>query len=173
MEIIPNNVSVFMTRRYPNLKQKVLDRDSKIAKKLIQAWDVEKDPQKLLAIFLKEQRNLSDERYWELLRTVWILSGSLETVPVFRQLMTSQRGQRYYFSTPEEGVKMRQMPAMLTVYRATNNEKDGGISWTLSREYAEWYKQAYSKSTIITRQIMRSKIFAYVERNKEEEIIIL
>lgn len=168
-----NNDFVPMTRRYPKLAQKVLIRDSKISERLIKAWDVDHNHAKVLEIFVKEKKNLSDERYWELLRTVWILCGCNEDAEMFRQLMKSGRGQRYYFSTPEESAELRDMPDVLQVYRATNDSNDNGLSWTLSKEYAEWYKEAYCKDTIISRQIKKGQVFAYINRNKESEIILL
>jgi hypothetical protein len=168
-----NNELVPMTRRYPNLKRKVLERDSKISAKIIKAWDIEHDSQKVLDIFIKENKNLSDERYWELLRTVWIVCGKLENVDLFRQLMKSTRKERYYFSTSEEQERLRRLPGVFTIYRATNNKNDGGISWTLSEEYAHTYSQLFAKNTILKREVLKSEIFAFIERNKESEIIIL
>jgi hypothetical protein len=166
-ELIP------MTRRYPKLSQKVLYRDSKISEKLIKAWDLEHDTEKVLSIYLKELKNLSDERYWELMRTVWIISGSVENSDTFRKLMQSNKRERYYFSTPEESEKLRNFPEMICIYRATNDENDNGLSWTISREYAQWYKEAYNKSIIISRAINKKDIFALIERNSESEIIVL
>ncbi len=170
------NVNVPMTRRYPKLKQKVLLRDSKIAEKIIKAWDLNHSQTEVLRIFVQENKNLSDERYWELLRTVWILCGSIEYNDLFRKLMQSGRKERYYFSTPEEQKKLKEMPDSLQVYRACNSVNgiaDNGLSWTLSKDYAEWYRQAYSKNTIIKRNINKAQVFAYVDRNNEEEIIVL
>ena len=75
-----NNEKVPMTRRYhSHLSAKVLKRDSVIVEKIIREWDKQQNKNKdLLPIFLKEHKNLSDERYWELLRTVWIISGTVE-----------------------------------------------------------------------------------------------
>lgn len=167
-----NNERVAMTRRYPNLKPKVLKRDAEISKKIVSAWDIEKDATKVLGIFLKERFNLSDERYWELLRTVWIIAGSLETVDVFRQLMLSNRKERHYFSTPEDAKKLREMDEQFEVYRA-GSDNDGGISWTTSKEYAEQYKRDYYKEKVMTRMVNRKDVFAYIQRNLEFEIIIL
>jgi len=168
-----NNVHIEMTRRYPKLKLKVLMRDSNISKKLVKAWDFNHSQTEVLEIFVKEKKNLSDERYWELLRTVWILCGSIEYNDLFRLLMTSARKEQYYFSTPEEQKKLREMPELITIYRATTIAKDvKGLSWTLSKEYAEWYKNAYSKETIISKQIRKDQIFAYINRNNEEEVIV-
>lgn len=167
------NTEVPMTRRYPDLPTKVLRRDSEITKKLILAWDLEHDQKKVLDIFLKEKDNYSPERYWEMMRTVWILCGSIENAPTFRALMRSGKRSRYYFSTPEEQKRLREMPNNLTVYRAANDENDGGLSWTLSLEYAERYKEIYNKAIVLTKRIDKKEVFALIERNHEEEILIL
>lgn len=170
--MLKNNEKVEMSRRYPDLPHKVLRRDSEIVKRIISAWDIENDSEKVLSIYLKENKNLSDERYWELLRTVWIISGSVSNVDIFKKLMTSSRKEKYYFSTPEDAKKLREMPDIIEVYRAANNENDG-ISWTTSLEYAQWYKEAYQKSMIISRLAHKNEVFAYIQRNLEFEIIIL
>lgn len=169
-----NNELVPMTRRYPeHLSNKQLRRDAAISQKFIRAWDYEQNPDKLLSIFLKEKNNLSDERYWETLRTAWVLCGKLETIPIFVPLFLSPRKARNWFSTPEETKKFKALPDSFTAYRAADMVMDGGISWTLSYEYAQWYKQAYSKQMIVTREIDKAIVFAYIERNKESEIIVL
>lgn len=168
-----NNELIPMTRRYPKLSGKVLKRDSDITRKLISAWDDDHDPKKILAIYTKEMKNLSDERYWELMRTVWILTGSIDTAPQFRELMQSTRKQRFYFSTPEEAAKLREMPEWFDIYRATNSQEDGGLSWTTKKDYASWYKERYQKRMLLTRLINKSEVFAHIDRNQESEIIIL
>ena len=162
-----------MTRRYPALKGKVLRRDSKIASRIIQAWDVDHNSEKVLNIFLKEARNLSDERYWELLRTVWIVSGSMSRISIFRELFNSQRPKRNYFSTPEEYAILKVLPEVITVYRATNIPEDAGFSWTLSKRYAIQYAKMFEKSAIIEKRVRKDEIFAYINRNCEEEILIV
>lgn len=162
-----------MTRRYPDLCRRVLIRDGKIAAQLITAWDVEQDAEKVLAIFLKEQKNLSHERYWECLRTVWVLTGSVALAPTFRRLMSSTRRSRYYFSTPEEAAQLRFLPETFTVYRAANDIADGGLSWTLSKEYAHWYMERYGKTLLLERTISKKDVFALINRNNESEIILL
>jgi hypothetical protein len=172
IEQLPNNVKIPMTRRYPKLPEKVLRREAKISMQLINAWDIEHNPKKVLEIYLREAPKLSDERYWELMRTVWIVCGNNEIAPIFRKLMQSPRKQKFYFSTPEEMKRLREFD-FIKIYRATNDENDGGISWTLSEKYAEWYKEVYNKSMILTKIIHKNDVFALIERNNEEEIIYL
>jgi len=168
-----NNELVPMTRRYPNLRKKVALRDDKIARKLVQAWDEEQDAEKLLTIYLENRHALSDYRYWELMRTVWIICGSLDVVQIFRNLMSSNRKHKYYFSTPEEAKKLREMPDIIEAYRACDTLHDEGISWTTSKEYAEWYKNQYNKKLIMTVKHLKADVFAYIDRNNENELIIL
>ena len=173
MKQYANNELVLMTRRYPKLKQKILIRDSKISEKLIRAWDINHSQTEVLEIFVKEKKNLSDERYWEILRTVWILCGTIEYNDLFRLLMKSNRKEQYYFSTPEEQKRLREMPESFEVYRATSNKNDNGLSWTLDKEYAQNYASMYRKQFILNKTIFKSEIFAFIERNDESEIIIL
>jgi hypothetical protein len=167
-----NNLKVPMTRRYPHLKSKQKIRDAKIAKQIITAWDVEEDSDKVLQIFLNKKHKLSDYRYWEVLRSVWIVAGSLKNLDIFRLLFNSKRKYIHYFSTPEEIERLENLDDQVKVYRVCNNEIDDGISWTLSMDYALWYKEKYNKKIILHRLIDKSDIFALIERNREEEIII-
>lgn len=169
----PANTTTPMTRRYPKLKPKQLERDANITKKLVYAWDVCHDKNRAMEIFIKDKHKLSDERYWELLRSMWIMCGSMKTLSIFRELMASTRKKKFYFSTPEEEKKFEKMPDPLTVYRAIGDEEDDGISWTTSKEYAEYYRKQFSRKSIIEKQVFKSQVFAYIERANEHEIILL
>lgn len=174
MMFLKNNEQVPMTRRYPDLPGKVLRRDANIVKRLIDIGEDGRNDQAVFDLFKKENKNLSDERYWELLRSVWILSGNMERLQQFIEWFKSQRKQRFYFSTPEESKRLREFSYPITVYRATNNAVDNGLSWTLDLAYAERYKVMFDKSEIITRVVnSKSEVFALIERNKEEEILII
>lgn len=167
------NTGVFMTRSIPHLPRKVLLRDSRIAMRMIQAWDLYNSGTRVLEIFLKEQDKLSDERYWELLRTVWVVAGSVEHAPVFRGLFTSKRPRRHLFSTPEDAAVLRSLPARIEVHRATDDPLDGGLSWSLSRAFVHEYRQIFAKAIIISRWVDKSEVFAYIGRARESEVILL
>lgn len=60
------------TRRIPTgLSPKKMARDAKIAMQIARAWE-DGRPDDVLSIFYHKARLLSDPRYWELMRTVWI-----------------------------------------------------------------------------------------------------
>lgn len=168
-----NNELVPMSRRYPPLRQKNLAKDSRVAKKLIQAWDIEDNEDEVFKIFMRNKSRLSDYRYWELLRSIWVICGGVERQDIFRMLFRSDRKQRHYFSTPEESEYLRELPDEIEVWRATNCKEDRGISWTLSMEYALWYKNEFEKEFVIKKTIPKDEVFAYINRNGENEILIV
>lgn len=166
------NETLQFTRRYPDLREKQRIRDSKIAKAIVQAWDVESNGEKVLQIFTKEHRMLSNPRYWEMLKIVWICCGTTENTDLFRKWMKSDRGYKSYFMTPEEKLIYDSLPQEITCYRACNGV-DNGISYTFSKTYAEHYQQIFQRSYIIERVIDKKDCFAYINRNAEDELIIL
>jgi len=171
--MIGNNESVEMTRRYFDLPKKIELRDSKICKQIGIAWDFEQDKEKVFSLFLKNSQLLSTQRYWELLRSVWIICGNMENIEMFILLMNSNKKNKYCFSTPEEAKILREMPDEFKVYRACNEQYDRGISWTYNLEYAEYYKSAFNKLLIVSKIIKKSDVFALINRNKESEILIV
>lgn len=173
MKPVGTNETIPMTRRYPNLRKKVLERDSKIASKIIKAWDIDHDHEKALGIFLKEKDNLSPERYWELMRSVWIICGSNKTAPIFRKLMQSNKRSQFYFSSPEEVVELKKLPDEIKVYRAVSEKDDNGLSWTISKEYVEKYAKTFNKPIILEKTVSKDEVFAFINRNNEYEIILL
>ena len=88
------------TRRIPALPEKQLARDAKIVSQIIRAYEAGRG-QAVLDIFRRKARLLSNPRYWEVMRTVWVAVGSTETAPLFRTLMQSSRPCRSWFMTPE------------------------------------------------------------------------
>ena len=167
------NEAVPMTRRYPNLRSKQTRRDSKILAKIVHAWDEEKNARKVLDIFVANHKKLSDQRYWETLRSVWIISG-INTVDEFLPFFKSNRKHRHYFSSPEEHKLLADLPNAFTVYRATNFVRhDKGISWSLSKEYVLAFQKEVDAKFIKEREVKKSDVFAIINRNQEDEIIIL
>ena len=166
------------TRRIPTgLSDKQMARDAKIAKQITVAWE-KGATEKVIDIFRHKAKLLSNPRYWELMRTVWIAAGSTETAQMFRTMMKSQRPCRKWFMTPEDENALDRMLFPLTVWRAYDPRYemepggDPGISWTLDKEWCENYADAKGR-VIKKREVERDDVFAYISRRGEEEIIIL
>ena len=191
--LAPNQRTDF-TRRIPTgFSQKQLDRDARIITQIVRAYDEggKGAAEKVLEIFLRKARLLTNPRYWEVMRTVWVAAGSTETADIFRTMMKSARPCRSWFMTPEDAQALDAMQFPLTVWRAYDVKyiddlphgtspgdivdlpnSDPGISWTIDKEWCIGY--ARSKGRVVReRQVMRSDIFAYVTRRGESEMIIL
>lgn len=172
---VVENERTDFTRRIPSLPKKQLERDSKIVRQIMIAADVGTEcggEQRVLDLFFRKAHLLSNPRYWEVMRTVWIVAGSTETAPMFRRLMKSARPCRSWFMTPEDAADLDVMEFPLTVWRAYDSEPDPGISWTIDREWCEDYARSRGRK-VKTRQVVRDDIFAYISRRGESEIIIL
>lgn len=169
------------TRRIPTgLSEKQMARDSKIISQIIRACDGGTNgnaEQNVIDIFRRKARLLSNPRYWEVMRTVWVAAGSTETANMFRVMMRSNRPCKGWFMTPEDAEALDNMDFPITVYRAYDanrypEDTDPGISWTLDREWCEGYADMKGR-VIKERKVFRKDIFAYISRRGEEEIIIL
>jgi len=180
--ILAENERRPMTRRIPALPEKQLARDGKIAAQLIRAYEVENDIQKVKDIFFRKAKLLSNPRYWELMRTVWVVAGSTETSNEFRPYFKSARPCKGWFMTVEDAEALENMEFPLTAYRAYDPYYDSpeglaeggdpGISWTTDKDWCEGYAKAKGR-VIKSRVVERKDIFAYISRRGEEEIMIL
>ena len=116
--LAPNQRTDF-TRRIPTgFTQKQLDRDAQIILQIVRAYD-EGGPraaERVLDIFLRKAKLLTNPRYWEVMRTVWVAAGSTETADTFRTLMRSARPCRSWFMTPEDAQAIDAMQFPLTVW---------------------------------------------------------
>ena len=168
------------TRRIPTgLSDRQMARDSKIAMQLIRIQDEGRPDaaERMIELFCRKASLMSNPRYWEFMRTVWVAAGSTETAQQFRRLMKSPRPCRKWFMTPEDAEALDKMQFPITVWRAFDEERypkesDPGISWTLDEQWCREY--AESKGRVVkSRLAFRDDIFAYITRRGEEEIIIL
>jgi len=160
------------TRRIPVLTKKQLDRDAKIARQLVNAWDVEHDIERTRDIFFKKAHLLSNPRYWELLRTVWVAAGSTDTADQFRPYFLSNRPCKSWFMTVEDAATLDRMQFPLRVWRAYDQEPDPGISWTIDKDWCKSYAKAHNR-IVKERVVNRAEVFAYISRRHESEIIII
>ena len=171
-----DNERTDFTRRIPSLPEKQLARDSKIAMQLVRAQEQGADT--MIDVFIHKAKLMSNPRYWEFMRTVWVAAGSTETAPIVRRLMKSTRPCKGWFMTPEDAAALDAMQFPLTVWRAYDTAYDAaeggdpGISWTLDHEWCIGYAKTKGRS-IKEREVYRDEIFAYVTRRGESEIILL
>ena len=160
------------TRRIPALPKKQLAMDAKIARQLVRAWDVEKSREKLLDVWFRKAHLLSNPRYWELLRTVWVAGGATELADKFRPYFKSLRPCKGWFMTVEDATELEAMVFPMKLYRAYSEDPDPGISWTSDLDWCKRYAEVGGRK-IKERIVRRDEVFAYITRRHESEFIIL
>ena len=121
---------------------------------------------------------VSDEDYWELLGSIWGDSENIwQNLTKWKRLLRSKRPHRARFME-EDREKLKDLPQQLKVYRGCirgKNEK--GLSWTLDKDRAKWFsnrlRQKTQNACVLEKEIPKSKVFAYLTRRGESEIVIL
>lgn len=168
-----NEIHDFTHRNPSYLSKKQLERDSKIVKQIVAAADVDGDPKKVVDIFFRKCHLLSNPRYWEVMRTAWVIGGNHTNVEKFKQLVMSDRPAKSWFMTKEDAEALEKLNYHILLYRAYDARyKDKGISWTSNFDWVMDYAVAH-KLTIKKRLFDRNDIFAYISRRGEDEFIIL
>lgn len=168
-----NEAHPFIRRNPTFLTKKQQERDSKIARQIIHTYDVEEDKQKVMDIFFAKCHLLSDPRYWEMLRSVWIACGSTELASRFRPLFLSKRRAQSWFMTPEDSERLESLSFPVKLYRAYEpNVPDEGISWTDDVEWCHQYAKIKNRQ-VKSRFFTREEIYAYISRRGESEFIVL
>ena len=136
--------------------------------------------------FLEIAPSLNDMEYWYLLADAYNSADNLfHYKKIIKGLFTSSRKHREYLMTEEERKYLSKLPDELKVYRAMTvteyKSGDFGISWTLSKKVAKFFKDEYVRNystmneprVIKTMIIDKNQIIAYWNDRKEEEIIIM
>ena len=84
-------------------------------------------------VFLRIEHQLSDQRYWELLRWVWIRHrGSISRLKAQEQLLLSPRPMREHPMTPKEREAFAALPEELEAFHGTSlAASEFGWSWAL------------------------------------------
>jgi hypothetical protein len=82
----------------------------------------------------------------------------------------------HFFMTSAEKQTLNKLPNKVWIYRG-GSDKDG-LSWTLSKTQANWFKERNEHYTgepmeVFSKQIHKNRIFAYVNGREEKEIILL
>lgn len=171
-KILSYNEAHSFTRRNPTfLSEKQKARDAKIVRQIIHAYDVEFDKRKVMEIFFSKCHLLSDPRYWEVLRSVWVICGEYGATQ-FRPYFYADRRAKSWFMTPEDADYLDSLEYPVTLWRAYEYEEDGGISWTDDYEWCKDYAERKGRR-IKEAEFCREEIYAYISRRGESEFLIL
>jgi hypothetical protein len=123
--------------------------------------------------FSKNCHLLSDYAYWFGLSTTWVSYTGFSDLKLWRTLFLSERADRERsIMKPDEIRAFRQLPPIVTAYRAHRSDETDWMSYTTRRDRAEAFLRNRPGGHISKYQIPRELIVAYFLRRGEFEILV-
>lgn len=159
-------------------------RELRIAKKEKQ-WSrfvfLHERPYRLQA-FLEIQDQLSNTAYWRLLADIWVdTENSWQNKSKWQKLFNSPRPHSNYLMNETEYNFLLSLPEEITIYRGCSAHNEDGLSWTFSKEKAEFFAHRWDitrddgkgiKGKVIERKVQVSDIRAIFFGRGESEVIL-
>ena len=107
---------------------------------------------------------------WEITEFLYPHKDFLKTI------LPMMKSVSHFFMTHAERETLRRLPNKVWIYRG-GSDKDG-LSWSLSKEKATWFKQRNEHITkqpmeVFSKQVHKNRIFAFLDGRGEKEIILL
>lgn len=113
----------------------------------------------------------------EIMHEVWISVENINNnvnVPQMEILKMLRRCNSKHLMGQENYEVYEKLPDTFTVYRGLQeNAQEDGLSWTLSKDVAEWFANRFdNEGKIIEKVIHKSEVIAYFNDRDEEEIVL-
>jgi hypothetical protein len=127
-----------------------------------------------LEAFTEIERYLKDEHYWKLLGEVWVDSENIwQNKVAWGYLLMSDRSGKENFMNEDERAEFEKLPDEFTIYRGYQPRKNKtGFSYTTDEKKAIWFaNRFYKDGEVLSRKVKKCKVFAYLTRRNESEII--
>lgn len=111
------------------------------------------------------------EEYWNLISWLWQDTENVyENLDTWIELLTLEFSNPQLMMNDKERKVYDNLPDTVTIYRGGIDDK--GLSWSLSKETAEWFANRFDKGyQVFTKDISKSQILSYLDGRKEKEII--
>ena len=133
-------------------------------------------PYRMLYLSLAFPYLIKKERS-EIMHEVWIsvenINGNINVSQMEILKMLRKCNPKYLMG--QDNFKVYEnLPDTFTVYRGLQeNAQEDGLSWTLSKDVAEWFASRFENDgEIIERKIYKSEVIAYFNDRDEEEIVL-
>lgn len=120
---------------------------------------------------------LSKKDRSEIMHEVWIsvenINNNVNVSPMETLKMLRKCNQKYLMGQENYEV-YENLPDTFVVYRGLQeNAQEDGLSWTLSKDVAEWFANRFdNEGEIIEKVIHKSEVIAYFDDRDEEEIVL-
>jgi hypothetical protein len=136
--------------------------------------------------FLKIKDELNDKDYWRILVDAYTGSDNLYHLnEEVKEAFLEDRSQREYLMNKKELKVYNSLPEIITIYRGMTTEElesgDFGVSWTLSRERADYFAFTYGRNfstegipkVVHQLEVKKVEILAYFNERNEQEVIYI
>jgi hypothetical protein len=136
--------------------------------------------------FLKIKDQLNDKDYWLTLADAYTGSDNLYYLKEeVKEAFLEDRSQREYLMKKKELKIYNSLPKSITIYRGMTVEElesgDFGVSWTLSKERAEFFAFKYGRNLstegkpkiVHQLEVMKVEILAYFNERNEQEVVYI
>lgn len=136
--------------------------------------------------FLKIKDQLNDKYYWRTLADVYTVSDNLYHLKEeVKEAFLEDRSEREHLMNKKELKIYNSLPEIITIYRGMTTEElesdDFGVSWTLSRERADYFAFTYGRNfstegipkIVHQLEVKKVEILAYFNERNEQEVIYI
>ena len=127
-----------------------------------------------IAWCLDKRNKLSKKKYWEIIR--WLWTDTENVYEHFNEwlalLLDFDTKDVRKMMDKEDKKTFDSLPDDFMVYRGGEHEH---MSWTLSKEKAEWFRDRYKglrDCKLFEKRIKKDEVLAYINARGEEEIIL-
>lgn len=124
--------------------------------------------------------------FWRLARHMWSDGEHDEASPIWSRLMNVKVPHRDFMTSARDRRALRAMPDVVTVHRGVQFPKfskpspleaaNAGWAWTFSENTAEWFAKRFAQAGdhcyVVTSEVPKSMIAAYITQRAEEEVLI-
>lgn len=120
---------------------------------------------------------LSRKERSEIMHEVWISVENINNnvnVSQMETLKMLRKCNQKYLMGQENYEVYENLPDTFTVYRGLQeNAQEDGLSWTLSKDVAEWFASRFENDgEIIEKMVHKTEVIAYFNDRDEEEIVL-
>ena len=120
---------------------------------------------------------LDDGSYWRAVAEAWQDSDRQPLTPRdWRKLLTANRPGREMMMDERQYAELAALPDRVPVFRGVNDWNGvTGISWTMSRERAEWFARRFAfehPGLVIAGRVLRHRIIALFNARTEQEALV-
>lgn len=120
---------------------------------------------------------LTDRQYWRLLADIWTGTEfpSFRMDQWLRQFRSRRPGRKFLMKAAEQRFLAR-LPEVVRIYRVSTEETVGGMSWTVDKDVATFFKGYYAIRGLLcqvwTAEIDKRYIFAFLDDRHESEVVV-